>query len=100
MISSTQLKGLLEQEDARGLQWLSDKMKQSGLTIDDVGEEGQAVSFVFEHLHVDVKPVVEQDKAVFDVVVHGNATLRSFAENISLDEKITVDRKTYKEVIP
>lgn len=99
IITSTQLKGLLEQEDARGLQWLSDKTKQSGLTIEDVGEEGQPVSFIFEHLHVDVKPAVAQEKAVFDIVVHGNATLRSFTENISLDKmKEAIEQQMTKEI--
>lgn len=83
VISATTLKGILQQEDAHGLQWLSNETKQSGITIDKVGEEEQAISFVFEHIHVDVTPVITQQQVFFDVTIHGNATLRSFAEDLT-----------------
>lgn len=89
IISPTTLKGILQHKEARGLQWLSSQTKQSGITIDQVGREERAVSFIFEHLHVNVKPVREQEQLFFDITVHGNATLRSFAENLSLHEMRT-----------
>lgn len=99
LITATQFKGILQQEEARGLQWLNDKTQESGLTIEDVGNEKQTISFIFEHLHVDVKPVFEEQQLFFDVYVHGNATLRSFAESLSQKEmKEAIQKQITKEI--
>ncbi|MER1987130.1 MAG: Ger(x)C family spore germination protein [Solibacillus sp.] len=99
VISATTLKGVLQQEDARGLQWLSNETKQSGITIDKVGDEEQAISFVFEHIHVDVTPVITQQQVLFDVTIHGNATLRSFAENVTQKSmREAIEKQMTKEI--
>lgn len=99
MITATQFKGILQQEDARGLQWINDKTKDSGLTIEEIGDKKQAVSLVFEHLGASVEPVLEGQQLFFDVSVHGSAILRSFSESLSQEEmKEAIEKQITKEI--
>lgn len=102
VVSPNDIKGLIEKEKAKGLQWMTSGMVRSGLTIEgDASDSIKAntLSVAIEKLDDKVEPVVENGKVRFDVDIKLYVSVTTFVDRLTEEEiRKAVKKQVEKEI--
>lgn len=100
VLTPTELKGFIGQEQAQGLQWMSDKAVRINMTITTEEFKDQKISISIEDSKVKVVPHINGSEVTFTVKIEGVATLISFLEPLNTEEvKRAASEQIKKEVL-
>lgn len=93
-------KGYLEEEQAYGLQWMTEETERGEVTVKVEADEGHYYTVVLNKLKVKVKSIVENGKVQFDIRIKMNAVVSAFPGNAKRsDIQKAVIEEVKKEVM-
>ncbi|KOS61387.1 Ger(x)C family spore germination protein [Lysinibacillus agricola] len=95
VLSKNGFKGFIENEAAKGMQWMNNRTHRGELTFKLDGNESDYLTTTMKKIKVNIKPLVKNDQVTFEVDVKLDATLNGFKTNVSAEE---IRKKIIKEV--
>ncbi|PIC63536.1 spore gernimation protein [Sporosarcina sp. P13] len=93
VVTPNSFKGFIPGDKAKGMQWMSNKMKRGEVTFKLDG--GNYFSMIIEHVKVKIKPIVKKGDVKFDIDVQLEATVSVIGEMATTDQI----RKEIKKVV-
>lgn len=81
VVTPTEFKGFIKNDEANGLQWMTNESKRGEVTNNY--EEDKYLSAVIRNVDVNIIPIVNGNDVKFDINIGLNATLASFEENLT-----------------
>lgn len=81
VVTTKGFKGFIKNDDARGLQWMSNKTKRGEIT--NKYKEGKYLTVTLRNINVNIVPIVNGNNVKFNINISVNATLASFEENLT-----------------
>ncbi|KOS60340.1 Ger(x)C family spore germination protein [Lysinibacillus agricola] len=87
VLSKDGFKGFINNEAARGIQWMTPKKTRGEVTFKlDSSKERDYLTVDLEKLSLDVKPIVKNNEVKFEIDVKFNAIINGFKGKVSSDE--------------
>lgn len=99
VISPKENLGVISGNKANGLQWMTNKTIRSGISIKRNTGEEQLISVILQNNKVTVKPIVKNDKVLFDIHVRNGATVSGFEGDVTEKEVRRLTEKKIKKQI-
>lgn len=97
IISPNEFKGFLIDEDAAGLQWLTEKTKRSSITTESSNDK--KISIILNNIRPEIKTVKNSSTIQFDISVTVTASLSGFQGTATDDViKQAVKKQVEKEI--
>lgn len=99
ILSKDGFKGFLQDNAARGNQWMHNRTKRGEITVQINANSDEALTASIEKIHIDVKPLVKKETVTFEVELKINATINGFRGKISEQElKHQISTEIKKEI--
>lgn len=97
VISPDVFKGHIASDKARGMQWMTNETKRSGMSI--MMDADEYLSVALDRIHVKTTPIVQDGHVTFDINVKLNATVNGFKGKVT-EQKIRkeVEKRVKKEI--
>lgn len=89
------LVGIYKKHEAEGLMWLRNQVKEHLITFPT--EEGSDISITVTKGQTQIRPKIQDDKVIFDILVDANGSVREDLSNLDLN-KAVVMRKVEKQL--
>lgn len=86
ILSKDGFKGFLQDNAARGNQWMHNKTNRGEITFQINANSDEALTASIEKIHIDVKPLVKEESVTFEVELKINATINGFRGKVSEQE--------------
>ncbi|MEK5231837.1 Ger(x)C family spore germination protein [Lysinibacillus sp. FSL K6-0232] len=100
VLSKDSFKGFIKGQAARGIEWMSDETNQAEVTVQLNNDEQDHLTVDIKKLSVNVKPIVHNNQAAFDVLLKFNVVLNGFKGKLSSDEvREKVSAEIKKEIM-
>ncbi|WP_400194684.1 Ger(x)C family spore germination protein [Lysinibacillus telephonicus] len=97
IITPNEFKGYIKDDQANGLQWISNKTIRGEITT--IYEEDKYFSAVLRNVKVKIDPIINGNDVKFDINVRLTASLGSFEGNLTSDKiKNLIMKKVKKEI--
>ena len=99
ILSKDGFKGFLQDNAARGNQWMHNRTKRGEITVQINANSDEALTASIEKIRIDVKPLVKKEIVTFEVELKINATINGFRGKISEQElKHQISTEIKKEI--
>lgn len=100
LINHKTYKGSLEGEKIKGLQWMTNETKRSGLVTEIPNKENEYMTIVITGYQVKVEPIVKNGHVKFDINIQCNAFLNAFSDSVTPEiVKKGVEKQIKKEIL-
>ncbi|MEY9980533.1 Ger(x)C family spore germination protein [Lysinibacillus sp. RC79] len=86
VVSKNGFKGYLNDENARGIQWMFRNKTRGDVTIKLDNKEKEYLTVDLEKLSTEIKPIVKNNEVTFEVDIKFNAIINGFKGKVSTDQ--------------